>query len=1697
MPISVDDLNGMYDPTQKGPGPKIVPPKKEAFDLDNLGKLSQTPGYAGGARSTDVEDYGKYLDQGVYSDQDIESQRGQHQSVLNKIGHALGNLPLNIVGDVVEGIGDLGLLAGQWGDDRTYTNALIEAGKSMHNVTGDIYMRNSHETLGATLSDPSWWIDQVEGAAEFGVSYAALGAGIGGTISKVTEAGVNALRLGKIGAQAGRMMGQLGTAGFMSYTMGAQNAGEVFKRTYDYQFNKAINEGTDPETAKTNATHIAAQSAATTAQLTTAIGSVLALGSMGAYFRKSSDAALDILKKQMPLIPGETAEQWGARIKGLDPDAYASMLVPSKSITHKLMEMGKMGVEMQQLQFGEKTGEKLGKDGKIKGFVDQFGELENYFDRTMDKDGALAFAVGAGAGFGTDFMRERVIPSRWADKIDKTTGEPIYKEDEEGNPTTVQRRLYTPKALSEMHSVAKFNQLRDAIAFDIDQFDKGQKAYMASMKAGDQVAAGVERDRLFNQHNVSTIINGTGDVWRKTYEEIANLSNEEAVQRGYSTGVGDTAYQESANRAASDLERYQKMYDRLQNRYGTLYEQNQGYKPVIDGIFSRQVHLDSWERGLQDHLEKLDRLTKEEEKDLRELYPGNPLIGMDAENVRKLYSATHTLRTLDKEYKELGTAIDKGDTAGMAAYVREYMGVDKSGSMDIVKAAKQVHEGIKWSFDHSKVDIEKAKAAIRPPEEYTFNDYVNEILNDIPSAEYDRQITLSEHKLSQAKRNLAEVTKEKNLVHMASKYNKYMEAEVARQEALEKTYDKEMSNRAKNQEVYDRKTEQQRDAVAKRYEQAYAKHEAEYNDEIKQRGRMQQELDKLVSEKRDWLRRQSLKSQISHLDRVIQGRKRLMDDYKEKQLRYTNPKTGSTEGRVDVDTSAVTAAAPSGTSRSPIVDPIDPQYDAVSHQVEDINPGSQKMEELEEEFKKSQEPVVNEQEERQNTLLSAVSQHYNKGGEDRALEKISAAVDSATPINWESFGQDIKDGLITEEQAKDIAAKANDYINNMDHDNVQNYEYDAQAPGPNLEPNIETIDIDPAEDIEILNQDATNAMSYTVPSDDGQGGITFGGAKTVDANTIANSTLGYYEFAPDHNKEVNLISQKDQINQKTNPDVLLPGKLMPGSNIRFEVDTEYDGPKNIVGQLKQDEYGNVPQGHETFQDYVDKNGNIPADKMGNVPIKIVDTSNGKTIGYVRKHEWVTERYGKDSGLRNIAERFDDEGNEVNGPAQSKRILDIRKAIVDKYNANRVPVQGRTTTKGVGHPILNIEVRNRTSRERAEAKPGFAFNKKDGGLLPDPKLEIVISDNGTLMAGKGYPTTKKIAGDQQVRHGQVMILIPGANGEHIATPLVGKNLADGDIPHRTISRAIELYLSYTGDRESPNTKEINKLKELTGIDVSNERGLRQFINQYFTHTQRFDDTAMMPEGQQSQGKFLFNVWDKIEGKEGKAWIKAGITGSGDRPVLASLGPDGKLAQEFSEVLKQGLATRTKAVSFTREGIRGINERRDPDRPFTDVHYRSDGRWQPTHYADYNEYVKAFSKTTIYGKNKVGDNYIYTANPSIAYEIDGMEHPTIEPNTKISNIEVPEPPDTKGYDESLANELDEIFNAMPNTERPVVKEIGTGPEKSKPLDMKNLEDLYTFTPEAQRNGKVPADVLRELQDRGHTFLPDGYNPFSLCL
>jgi len=223
------------------------------------------------------------------------------------------------------------------------------------------------------------------------------------------------------------------------------------------------------------------------------------------------------------------------------------------------------------------------------------------------------------------------------------------------------------------------------------------------------------------------------------------------------------------------------------------------------------------------------------------------------------------------------------------------------------------------------------------------------------------------------------------------------------------------------------------------------------------------------------------------------------------------------------------------------------------------------------------------------------------------------------------------------------------------------------------------------------------------------------------------------------------------------------------------------------------------------------------------------------------------------------------------------------------------------------------------------------------------------------------------------------------------------------------------------------------------------------------------------------------------------IKVGFTMRGDGVKYANI-VDGALAESFVNTLAEGFSLRSRAVVYTDPslGLKGINSLGS----FYDAVYVPGKGWKHNQYDSYNQYVKSFSRTAVYGRNTIGEGkdrkYVYTANPHLNITMGSDVKPT-KANTSIK--EVKNPPKAFEADAAAFDELSNFSYRVRSTVP--VDAFGTGSENSKPLTFGELERIYNFTPENQRNGRTVQEVMDDLNGRGHTYISDGYNPFSRCL
>ncbi len=1739
----IKDPGAIYDPNglETGPGdpPKPSPPRADTIPVQTADQYLQsvmgTPQAMERAGKSfqfnqDQSDINKFLPDGVtdpsITGQDNALQMGRHQSVLNKVGRRLVNLAPNMAAGLIEIAGYTGALATEWGDNRDYDNALIQAAASLRDPAGTNYARQDQSTLGGSLSDPTWWVDNAAQLIEFAVPFAVAGAGTGSMMEAASTAAATGLRAGATGTAAIRGLGQGLSAGFLAYSEAAQSGNQVFKEVYDFQLNKLTAEGSTPESAREQAKHLAAQSAATTVQLATAMSTSLNLHAVAPYFKTAENIGEDLLRRSLTREAGESTADWASRIRNLNVP-----LPRSESWAHRAIAMGLEGTEEVVQNIAQVTGTQMGKDGKSAGVLEQFGQISNYIDRASGKDNILSFGLGALGGGLIEFGSQSMIPSRNVQVMD-ADGKPLQALDrqgelqfnEKGEPV-YQTKWVTPRTADKWNAAQAFVSQRDALAKDIDTFGDLQSKYAMALRAGNQVEVDKTRNELFNTAQLYAVRTGMIEPWKTTYENIAAMEPQAAVDAGMAKDLKDTSYKEKAREAVSDLSAYSKEYEKLLTKFGGQYEANAAVKQVVDMVFARKVDLMSWEKVLNRHDAEYNRRMKESDELLKMKDPDgfNDLVN---DYSKKYQTAKITQDRFTNDLAELKAASASNDIKILDKYIKKYRAVgindgDRvSAIKDLIRKIEQTNQRINEQLIAAQDVLINSTAFDQWKEKNrdgSFEDYMSQVQKqyntDLENTFYKADIDTSRREYEIASRNYADIAEEKSVGGFIKKANNWLEKLKKETDQAREQQTLELARRAKDQSTLTKLDKMVLQQMAERYRNAR-------EDSMQNARRIREQLESLQKQAdatsiwKDPVKKTGLLSQIRDAKNAL-----ALEEAKTR--RYNSLYLDST-----VDTSSPDQMVTTEQVTQEDNDTNDNDDDGLPVPIEetppvpvpeqpidippDVEPPSE-IDMLLAEIEGSS--LTPEQVENNSSTYEVVKELTRMAYKmpwqvTEALEKIEDKLRAGDiAFSYDLLKPQVAEGFVSQKDAAKLLQLLKDVVDaTTEKENIQQQiesPVEQVVEGPSVDSEGPGIPETPV----INNLDESSATSFA-PEDSGNSS-RHAGYKITDVMSIANMTSDYTEVFDEKTQSYRKLNLPSEINKKTNPDVLRPGGVPAGTKIRYEVDTEYDGDANVNDQLAVDEYGKRIKTTEKFTDYADADGNVvrSTSAIGNVPIKIVDTATGRTVGYMRKLDWVTTKYPGTTDYRNVQHvLYDSEGNPVdNMELQTGELLKNRMAIVEQFNNGRRPTEGTVNSKGSGRPILNYKTNLNTESSKVEL--GFArSNKPENSLLPDESLTLGIVDSGTAYSGYNYPFPKDKAYDNvDLIKGSVVVMLPTANGKYTYAPLVGQRLVEGKrrTAVNTVVRAIELYL--LNDGANPQLlDEIKTLENKTGHDISSEQGLKNFIGQYFTYTQSFKNTDTAANAVTSGPKvesFLFNIWDRVA-TQNKGNIRTGWAYSG-RPVVEAKIVNGRLNPEFIQSLEEGFATRSRAVVYTdaTRNIKGINS----EGTFNDIIYTSDGKWKEIPYPSYNEYVKSFSKTAVYGKNRLDDGtYVYTNNPQISISVHpGQQFPTlrVDENTssKITAKPKPATETVPEFDQDAAGFFDDLSNyaLSVGTKTIQVNEIASAPDGAKQMTVENLEELYNFTSESQRNGKTVQEVFRQLASAGHTFLAEGFNPFSRCL
>lgn len=1778
----IEDYLPNTDPTK--PAAKAAPtaPAKGGIEahLPKDPVLNDTGIQMSKATNVDISSYLPYLKNGVNSDFDIDRKRAENQRWYEQVAKGAGNAVINTATGLAEGIGYLGSLATEWGDDRDYSNALTKTMQSWKNMLGEVYRQDPSSTF--DMTDSAWWVENIQGLAESAGAFALEGAALGSMFGGLARKAAGMLGKEAVVARQGvNAAAHLASAATLAYTEGAMSGYRTYDAAFQYQRDKLLRDGIDPKEADTQARHIAANAAATTVKLNTIVNTALGLTALAPMFKSDEDLVEAYMRKKGAgaLAEGETMDQLKERLKkaSFDDPALKKMLMHREGITSLASEAIQEGIEEVNTQYAEQEGKRVGEGKSHRNLFDQLTALGTYFDDVTNSEGALNFVLGAAGGVAQTVLLDH-IPTRKVLKYDENN-QPILKDGSGAKPK-YETEIVTAKTANEQGIKRHFENMRDAVLEDITHYQQLEKNLAVAIASKNEPAIKDARAALFQISALNAITLGQTESWQQQYKNVAGLDNTkdlgeamqpqidelrkqsaaeqdpevkkqldqeviklmqqqqqltgttEAMQKGYASDMKDNSYKAKSEQAVADLEHLQKMHSDIQRKHFDQF--NPASAELADHIFWRKSDLYLRKRNLAEYKAHLDA----QEFDLDDsLIHSDDFYELSSRAANQHKALTLAHQRLETDLEKIKAAATKGDTKALLAYVQKYRAAGKDMS-DLPGVVKELYARLQHYSNK-------------------YNEKIGEVSNQLAdSTGYNKWLEKNpggsiQDFVNKVNANTAFVTEKAN----------YEEANTAYQVAQD-GYNEMMSNksqrafmkavandRAETVKAINERNRKANVALMLAQQERAAEASANRDNIAREMKQIDKELDVLQSRytaletqqeyfenKNAELEYKGFFSNILTITRNLRELGRIRSEMKRIEAEHNTLKERHDDMRVryniadnDVQEAKADPVPPSAPAEEPQAPPAPP-----------VEPTPEPAKEPQPE-----EPAATEEGHDDANFAQPGQHEYNLSelglSEDEVTDindlpdVVKLSLDNALKEMGPTFSYDVikkalepfvNSGTINQATANELQVVAKN-VHNMVHVAQQSSEgpLEPVEPTPTADtvviPKVDEPDSFPtSSNLAVISPEMLNELIHEEDRE-----------KAIDAIKGNSSALEYKEF-PLEDGTIIIQNVTDEngnpvLDKNADTRLMKPNGVPLGSKVKVSVDSEWKG--NVLTDEdidpttykpkkgSREAFGNKKETADSFADYVDENGKIimtakegekyPA--YANMPIKIV-TESGVTT-YLPRVAWIEQSNGA-GNYRNVQDvyRSGDDWVVDNVAKQVRDALALRKIIAERYNANKdthaidTVIDERSAGKLMYSGKVNLKTGEFIYKMQSAAKQ-----------LPSKTLVFgVIGNNGEVRISDGQtfplPAARLSVRQQQYRGapGTPVVMIPMANGTFQPAPLETRRFADRKADINTMLRAIEIYLQHNTEDEKTDDKHqahLDHITKHTGFDITTEEGLRGFINQYYTHSASFDDgvlsaNAAVAEGQAKIQKFLFAIPNRRP-QDAKTNIKVGTSYSNQAPVYARL-VNGKLDTTFADAFVAGVSNRFKNVALSSKLFKGVNSAD----VITEVRINEDGSVYSKKYENYNEYLKSFTRTAVYGGHTADDGtHIYSANSQVRISPEPIWNGQIAnaKDTASSLVEeLPKATSPEGTeaktdiplfdDDMMDPEFPTNFNLAPSSS---IQSMQISP-KGTPLSFETLDVLRSITPSIDRNDMTPEDVLKRLQSLGITHIAEGYNPFVRC-
>ena len=551
-------------------------PKSSNWKLDPIEKSHIDT--SSSVTNLDWGKYEKYIDQAFIPEggvDELTKARARNQSTWEQLGNQAVQTTAGVLFGIAENAGYLfdleahaSTVTGVGNDYSNFLTEFAQRGRQALEDNFSVYRENPEQVF--DLGDPAWWIGHggnlIESIGEFAVTGYGVGKVLGGGAKALAMAFKNSSKGAQIAKGLSAAASTL-TAAELAYVEGAMGGQEVYKLTYD----RAVEEGLSQEEAITKAS----KAAATTVQLNTLINTGLNVTAARMFTRPMGGARkLDqAFGKQL----GESLTDWKARLAAgsKQPSAIAALG----------LEAGQESLEEVVNELATALGERKGKEllGILSEKEEKGGKLATILETLGKDETMLAAILGAMGGIGQ---------------------------------TAITSQLPTAKARKEAETKAQQKQLQYVID-RVDSFEAAQAKLSSASKEGDSNAYYQALNDVFATEAFHSIINGTEDQLAGIYQEVANMSEEEAEAAGYDidpTSIDN--YKRRATEAIEDIKKLSKDYEQIINQYNA-YDSEAAETGYGENVFKKHLHRHNVERTIDRAQERVNKAKSEHLKNLQ------------------------------------------------------------------------------------------------------------------------------------------------------------------------------------------------------------------------------------------------------------------------------------------------------------------------------------------------------------------------------------------------------------------------------------------------------------------------------------------------------------------------------------------------------------------------------------------------------------------------------------------------------------------------------------------------------------------------------------------------------------------------------------------------------------------------------------------------------------------------------------------------------------------------------------------------------------------------------------------------------------------------------------------------------------------------------------------------------------------------